>query len=60
VHHVAPDLKAAGARTVMLAGFPAGNKEAWEAAGVDRFVYVGCNALETLRELLREEGVLST
>ncbi len=57
---VAPKLKAAGARTVVLAGFPGDNGPPWQAAGVDRFIYIKCDVLETLRELLREEGVLTS
>ena len=59
VQQVAPKLKAAGARTVLLAGKPGSNEESWRAAGVDRFIYISCNVLDTLRELLEEEGVLS-
>ncbi len=57
---VAPKLKAAGARTVVLAGKPGQNEEAWRAAGVDRFIFVSCNVLATLREMLEEEGVLTS
>jgi methylmalonyl-CoA mutase len=56
---VAPKLKEAGARSVVLAGFPGDNGPAWQAAGVDRFIFIKCDVLETLRELLQEEGVLS-
>jgi methylmalonyl-CoA mutase len=55
---VAPKLKASGARTVVLAGNPGANEAAWRAAGVDRFIFIKCDVLATLRELLREEGVL--
>jgi methylmalonyl-CoA mutase len=58
VPQVAPRLKAAGARTVVLAGNPGTNEAAWRAAGVDRFIFIKCDVLGTLRELLREEGVL--
>jgi methylmalonyl-CoA mutase len=57
VPQVAPKLKAAGARSVVLAGNPGGNEAAWRAAGVDRFIFVKCDVLATLREMLREEGV---
>jgi methylmalonyl-CoA mutase len=60
VPQVAPLLKAAGARTVVLAGNPAANEAAWRAAGVDRFIFVKCDVLATLREMLAEEGVLET
>jgi methylmalonyl-CoA mutase len=59
VPEVTPKLKAADARTVVLAGNPGANEEAWRAAGVDRFIYISCNVLETLREMLEEEGVLT-
>jgi methylmalonyl-CoA mutase len=59
VPQVAPRLKAAGARTVVLAGNPLDHEAAWRAAGVDRFIYIKCNVLATLRELLAEEGVLA-
>lgn len=58
VPDTAAKLKKAGARSVVLAGYPGDNEQAWRAAGVDRFIFMKCNVLETLRELLREEGVL--
>jgi methylmalonyl-CoA mutase len=54
----APRLKGAGARSVVLAGNPGANEAAWRAAGVDRFIFIKCDVLATLREMLREEGVL--
>jgi methylmalonyl-CoA mutase len=60
VPQVAPVLKAAGARTVVLAGNPAANESAWRDAGVDRFIFFKCDVLDTLREMLREEGVLAS
>jgi len=53
-------LKASGARTVVLAGNPAAQQNAWEQAGVDRFIFIKCDVLATLRELLEDEGVLSS
>jgi methylmalonyl-CoA mutase len=58
VPRVAPKLKAAGARSVVLAGNPAANEAAWRAAGVDRFIFIKCDVLATLRDMLRQEGVL--
>jgi methylmalonyl-CoA mutase len=55
---VAARLKAAGARSVVLAGNPGANEAAWRAAGVDRFIFIKCDVVDTLREMLREEGVL--
>jgi len=58
VEEVTPKLKAAGARSVVLAGFPGDAEQTYKAAGVDRFIYMKCDVLGTLRELLEEEGVL--
>jgi methylmalonyl-CoA mutase len=58
VPQLAPKLKAAGARSVVLAGNPGANEPAWRAAGVDRFIFIKCDVLGTLRQMLREEGVL--
>jgi methylmalonyl-CoA mutase len=60
VPQVAPRLKEAGARTVVLAGNPAANEAAWRAAGVDRFIFIKCDVLGTLRDMLRAEGVLTS
>lgn len=60
VPQVAPKLKAAGARSVVLAGNPGANEAAWRAAGVDRFIFIKCDVLATLREMLREEGVIGS
>jgi methylmalonyl-CoA mutase len=57
---LAPKLKAAGARSVVLAGNPGGNEAAWRAAGVDRFIFMKCDVLVTLRDMLRAEGVLAS
>jgi methylmalonyl-CoA mutase len=56
---VASQLKAVGARTVLLAGRPGANETGWRAAGVDRFIFISCDVLATLRDLLNEEGVLT-
>lgn len=47
---VAAALKGAGATHLFLAGRPASDdlKAAWTAAGIASFIFVGCNALETL------------
>lgn len=50
-------LRGVGARSVVLAGHPGDREPAYRAAGVDRFVFLKCDALTTLRELLSEEGV---
>jgi len=59
VETTAPRLKAAGARTVILAGNPGANEAKYRTAGVERFIFVRCDVLGTLHELLRDEGVLS-
>ena len=59
VAELAPKLKAAGARTVILAGHPGESEAAYSAAGVDRFIYIRCNVLETLNSLLRAEDAQS-
>jgi methylmalonyl-CoA mutase len=58
VPQLAPRLRAAGARSIVLAGNPGANEAAWRAAGVDRFIFIKCDVLAILREMLREEGVL--
>ena len=59
VEKVAPKLRAAGARTVVLAGNPGPNEARYRAAGVSQFIFVKCNVLEILRPLLHQVGVLS-
>jgi methylmalonyl-CoA mutase len=59
VVQLAPKLKKAGARTVILAGNPGANEATYRAAGVDRFIFIKCDVLETLSSLLRDEGALS-
>jgi methylmalonyl-CoA mutase len=46
---VARAVKDSGARAVFLAGRPGGREAALRAAGVDGFVFVGCDALAALR-----------
>ena len=60
VPDAACQFKAAGARSIVLAGHPGTNESTWRTAGVDRFIFVKCDVLATLRALLREEGVLAT
>jgi methylmalonyl-CoA mutase len=57
---LAAKLKAAGARSVVLAGNPGANEAAYRAGGVDRFIFIKCDVLQALREMLREEGVVTT
>jgi methylmalonyl-CoA mutase len=56
---LAPKLKAARAATVVLAGHPGQAEAAYREAGVDRFIYVRCDVLETLSSLLRDEEARS-
>jgi methylmalonyl-CoA mutase len=49
-------LKKAGARWVVLAGRPGDRREAYQSAGVDAFVYAGCDALAALTSLLDQIG----
>ncbi|MDC0935184.1 methylmalonyl-CoA mutase family protein [Pirellulales bacterium] len=60
VPQLASRLKAAGARHVVLAGKPGANEEAWKAAGVDRFIFISCDVLGALRDMLQAEGVVSS
>jgi methylmalonyl-CoA mutase len=49
-------LKRAGAAEVWLAGKPGDQEAAWRAAGVDGFIFAGCDAIETNAALLRALG----
>ncbi|WP_035802980.1 methylmalonyl-CoA mutase subunit beta [Kitasatospora mediocidica] len=52
-------LKAAGARRVLLAGRPGGEqREAYQRAGVDEFVFAGGDAVAVLTSVLDEIGAL--
>ena len=55
VPKLAAKLKAAGARTVLVAGSPGPAEAAWRAAGVDQFIYVRCDVVATLWPLLHAE-----
>jgi len=52
-------LKAAGCQVLFLAGRPGDKQEAYTAAGIDRFIYLGCDVLGTLRDLHADLGVSS-
>jgi methylmalonyl-CoA mutase len=45
-------LKAAGCKTVLLAGRPGALEAELKAAGVDGFIFVGCDVVSTLSDLL--------
>ncbi|MFE6774904.1 methylmalonyl-CoA mutase family protein [Streptomyces sp. NPDC057702] len=50
-------LKAAGATRVYLAGRPGERREEYERAGVDEFVFAGCDAVEVLTSALDTMGI---
>lgn len=50
-------LKDAGAKIVLQAGRPGEREAAFKAAGVDRFLYVGADAVDTLAALQKQLGV---
>jgi methylmalonyl-CoA mutase len=49
-------LKVAGARHVVLAGKPGDRREAYQSAGIDAFVHLGCDAVAALTAVLDEIG----
>ncbi|MFC9324618.1 methylmalonyl-CoA mutase small subunit [Kitasatospora sp. NPDC057015] len=53
---VATALKAAGARRVLLAGKPGEHGEAYHRAGVDGYVFAGCDAVAALTSTFDEIG----
>ncbi|MQX35171.1 methylmalonyl-CoA mutase family protein [Roseospira navarrensis] len=52
-------LKAAGCAVLHLAGRPGEKQAAFEAAGIDHFIYMGCDVLGTLQGLHADLGVTS-
>jgi methylmalonyl-CoA mutase len=56
---VAKALKLAGVQRLFLAGNPGAHEEAYRKAGVDQFIFVGCDVLSMLTELAQAQGVLS-
>jgi len=50
-------LKRAGAKYVVLAGEPGAREAAWRAAGVDDFLFAGCDAVAALERAFRRLGV---
>ncbi len=54
---MAAALKDAGARRVFLAGRPGELRDAFEQAGVDDYVFVGCDAVAVLSSVLDLMGV---
>jgi len=58
VPSVARALKAAGCEQLVLAGAPGEHEEAYRGAGIDRFIFMKCDVLGTLRDMLTQAGVL--
>ena len=56
VAEVMPQLREAGARTVILSGNPGKSEKTYREAGLDRFIFAGCDVLQTRQALLRAEG----
>ena len=54
---LAKALRDAGARQVILAGRNDEKKDEWTSAGVNTFIYMGCDALGTVRTTLEGFGV---
>jgi methylmalonyl-CoA mutase len=50
-------LRASGARGLIFAGKPGENEADLRAAGVDAFIFEGCDAVAALRDLYRRAGV---
>ncbi|MBN2753067.1 MAG: methylmalonyl-CoA mutase, partial [Rhodospirillaceae bacterium] len=55
----APALKAAGAETVYLAGAPGDKKDAYDAAGVNDYIFMGAEVLGKLTAQLIRLGVIA-
>ncbi len=56
---VAAALKRAGVKRLFIAGNPGAREQAYRDAGVDQFIFIGCDVVATLTELAQAEGVLS-
>jgi methylmalonyl-CoA mutase len=54
---VATALRAAGAGPIWLAGSPGERAAQYSAAGIDRFVFTGVNALGVLRDVHHQAGI---
>jgi methylmalonyl-CoA mutase len=50
-------LHRAGARSLVMAGNPAAREAELRAAGFDKFIFIRCDAVRILSDLLAEEGV---
>ena len=54
---VAGALRQYGSKHIVLAGNPGPLEARYRNAGIDRFIFIRCDVLDTLREVLRLEGV---
>ena len=59
VPELAPKLRASGARHVLLAGHPGAAEAEYRAAGVEAFIHVRSDVVETLWSLLRAEEAVA-
>jgi methylmalonyl-CoA mutase len=58
VPEVVPALKATGCTYLFLAGNPGDKREAYMSAGVDDFIFLGGDVLQTARSALARLGVI--
>lgn len=56
---LARELKAAGAVAVYIAGRGGEHEQTWKSAGVDEFIYMGCDVLAVLTDTHQRLGVSS-
>ena len=54
---MAEALKEWGTRRVLVAARPNESQSAWRTAGVDGYIYPGCDAVALLSDILEIEGV---
>jgi methylmalonyl-CoA mutase len=57
VEALAPLLGKRGAKRIVLAGRPGDAEARYRAAGVSDFIFMGCNVLQTLEQLLAAIGI---
>jgi methylmalonyl-CoA mutase len=60
VPQIAALLKKEGAPCVVLAGHPGEHEAEWKSQGVNHFIFMKCDVLSVLSEILQEQGVLSS
>lgn len=59
VAELATALKQRGAQCVVLAGNPGPNETKYREAGIDQFIFIGCDVLGTLTKLAQNQKVAS-